>query len=119
VKFRVNSIGFWKKFRWMIIVFFIALLCDALSTVHFMRHTGPEAELHPGVQFMSELCGPVAGPLIGMILKATAGIAVAIYLRKYAGVIFFTGSVLSFWAAWYNLWGCDIYVPYILTLFNF
>ncbi len=118
-RFRINSIGFWKKFRWLIVIFVLGLLCDALSTVSFMRKLGLEAELHPGVQFMSELLGSVAGPLVIMVLKAIAGIAVAIYLRKYAAHIFVAGSVISFWAAWYNLWGYEIYVPNLLKLFNF
>lgn len=118
-RFRINSIGFWKKFRLLIIIFVLALLCDAMSTVYFMQKTGPESELHLGVQFMSELLGPVAGPLTGMVLKANAGIAVAIYLRKYAVHIFVTGSIISFWAAWYNMWGHEYYVPNLLRLLNF
>jgi hypothetical protein len=118
-RFRINCIGFWKKFRWPAIIFVLALLCDALSTVYFMRKTGPESELHPGVQFISELLGPVAGPLAAMTLKAIAGIAVAIYLKKYAAYIFITGSVISFWAAWYNMWGHEYYVPNLLRLLNF
>ncbi len=118
-KFRINSVGFWNKFRWLIIIFVMALLCDAMSTIYFMQRTGPEAELHPGIKFMSELLGSVAGPLVGMVLKAVAGVTVAIYLRKFAAHIFLAGSVISYWAAWYNIWGCQYYVPNLLRLLNF
>lgn len=118
-KFRHNSIGFWPKFKWLVAIFILAILCDALSTIYFMRETGPKAELHIGIQFISELFGTVIGPLIGMVLKTTAGIAIAIYLRKYAVYIFVAGIVISFWAAWYNLWGNEFYIPGLLKIFNF
>jgi len=111
LRFRSNSKGFWKQYKWLIIIFVTALICDCASTVYFMLHTGPESELHPGVQYASELLGPVAGPIIIMILKCIAGIAVSIYLRKYALYIFVAGSGIFFWAAWYNIWGSYMYQP--------
>ncbi len=104
-RFRANSKGFWRQYKWLVIIFVLALICDGASTVYFMRETGPEYELHPAVQYLSELFGHVAGPIIGMTLKGIAGISLAIYLRKYAICIFVAASVTFFGAAWYNVCG--------------
>jgi len=111
-KFRENCRWFWKDYRWFIVVFALALLCDAASTVYFMLESGPETELHPVIQFISSrVLGPIAGPLFAALAKLTAGIVVAVYCRKFAVYIFSVVSVISFWAAWYNVWGFRIYTP--------
>ncbi len=72
-------------------------------------------EIHPAIEFVSsKILGPVVGPLFGGLAKTVAGIVLGIYCRKYAGYIFVTASIISFWAAWYNIWGSDIYTPNIL-----
>jgi len=115
IKFQENRRGFWEDYRWFIVVFALALLCDAASTVYFMLESGPETELHPVIQFISShMLGPIAGPLFAAFAKLTAGIVVAVYCRKFAAYIFSAVSVISFWAAWYNVWGFRIYTPSFL-----
>ena len=63
-------------------------------------------------------CRLIAAFLAGAIGKVSAGIIVAIYLRRFAIYIFVTASVISFWAAWYNMWGHKIYIPKILVWFT-
>ena len=113
-----NYRGFFKKYRWFIAVFVVAILCDAVSTMHFMLRIGPDSEMHIIIRYLSKLLGPVAGPLAGAVGKVAAGIIVAIYLRRFALYIFITASVISFWAAWYNMWGYKIYIPKILVWFT-
>ncbi len=87
---------------------------DAASTTHFMLKYGPQVEIHVVIRFMSVVFGSVVGPLLGAIAKAAAGIMVAIYLRRFAAYIFVAASIISFWAAWYNIWGMHLYVPGLL-----
>ncbi len=98
--------------RWLITIFIIALLCDGASTIYVMLNEGMENELHPVIRFVSVgLLGPVLGPLAAVASKAVAGIAVAIYLKRFAPYIFTAAIIVSFWAAWYNIWGWKIYTP--------
>ncbi|MHC4740369.1 MAG: hypothetical protein ACYS8Z_00500 [Planctomycetota bacterium] len=114
-RFRENSRGFWKKYRWFIIVFTVAVLCDAASTVYFMLDSTPDTEAHPVISYMcSNWLGPVAGPLFAAAAKVVIGVAIAIYCRRFAICIFVAVSAVSFWAAWYNVWGHETYSPYIL-----
>lgn len=112
-RFRKNYKGFWSQYGWLAGVFVLAVLCDGISTVHFMMHEGVEKELHPAIYSVSLLLGPVAGPMVGSCIKAVAGIGLAIYLRRFAVYIFILASALSFWAAWYNVWGWRFYTPII------
>lgn len=114
-RFHENSRGFWKKHRWFIIIFAIAILCDAASTVYFMLESNPDAEAHPVICYLcSNILGPVAGPLFAAVAKVVIGVIVAIYCRVFAVFIFGAVSAVSFWAAWYNVWGYDISSPWIL-----
>ncbi len=118
-RFAKNWEGFWRQWKFVIVVFYFALLLDAVSTIYFMRYEGVEAEMHPMVNQMSRLCGPIAGPLLGAAFKGIAGIVVAVFWRRIAGFIFVTVSLISFWAAWYNLWGHRIYQPAIYSWWPF
>ncbi|HUW19785.1 MAG TPA: hypothetical protein VMW16_10835 [Sedimentisphaerales bacterium] len=113
-KFKENYRGFWKDYRWFLAVFILSVFCDAASTMHFMLIEGPDDEIHAAIRLVSRLLGPVAGPLAGAIGKVAAGILVSIYLRRFAAYILAAASIISFWAAWYNLWGFEIYTPIIL-----
>ena len=113
-KFRENFRGFLHHYRWFIAVFILALLCDAASTIHFMLIEGPEVEIHPIIRFISKALGPVVGPVIAAIGKALAGIVVCVFCRRFAAYIFTAASIISFWAAWYNMWGYKVYTPLIL-----
>ena len=114
-RLRDNSRGFWGKYYWLTLIFVVSVLCDALSTIHFMRKWGPEAEIHLAIRWTSMLFGNIIGPLIGAFGKAVAGLLVAIYLRRFAVYILITVSIISFWAAWYNVWGYKVYEPNILN----
>ena len=114
-KFRENCRGFWKDHRWLIIVFGIAVVCDAASTVYFLLEPNPDTEAHPIISFLcSNVLGPVAGPLFAAVAKMVIGVAVAIYCRVFAVLIFVAVSAVSFWAAWYNVWGYQMGIPSIL-----
>ncbi|MCP4379237.1 MAG: hypothetical protein GY794_24075 [bacterium] len=113
-RFRNNARGFWKTYKWILIVFFVSLLCDAASTTYFMLETGPESEIHPVVRVAARIAGPVVGPLFGALAKACAGIIVGIYCRRFAIYILVTVTIISFWAAWYNIWGIKLYNPMIM-----
>ena len=72
-RFERNRIGFWAAHKYVIVICLVALLCDALSTTYFMICRESDDELHPVVDLMAELLGPVFGPLIGFVGKAAAG----------------------------------------------
>jgi hypothetical protein len=110
VRFRENSRGYWLRYRPVILLFTIALLCDAVSTVHFMRELGARAELHPAVRWASVAFGPVLGPLIGAAGKALACFFVTICCRRYALSIFIAATAIYLVAAWYNIWGIYLFV---------
>ncbi|MBN1763961.1 MAG: hypothetical protein JW860_01785 [Sedimentisphaerales bacterium] len=113
-KFKENQRGFWHENRWYILIFTIALLCDAASTIYFMMQDGnADSELHPGIRIISKITGPFIGPLLGGACKALGGLVVGIYCRRFARYIFIAASLISFWAAWYNIWGVNLYVPMI------
>ena len=112
--FQNNLAGFFKAQRFYLGVFLLAILADGASTVYFMTHDPYSEELHPGIELMAKWFGPIIGPLLGVAGKAVAAVAVAIYLRRWARYIFITASILSFWAAWYNLWGYEHYTPLFL-----
>jgi hypothetical protein len=105
---------FWRANVWILVVFVAALLADGISTIYFMLHEGADTELHPAVNFVSRIAGPVLGPLIAVACKAIAGIIVAIYWRRIAAFILLLVSIISFWAAWYNIWGWQVYEANIL-----
>ncbi len=103
-------------------LFVVTAFCDAGSTIHFMLRSGPdfhEFEIHPFISFVSRIFGPVAGPIIGVIAKIVAAIPVAIYCRRFAVHIFLAASFVFLWAAWYNVWGHEIYTPNIFRWFSF
>ncbi|MBN1437076.1 MAG: hypothetical protein JW936_08365 [Sedimentisphaerales bacterium] len=115
-RFRLNCDGFWGRYRWLVLLFSAAMLCDGVSTVYFMVRWGPGAEVHPGVRLTSEILGPVVGPILSVVFKAGAGIMLAIYLRRIAVYILLFGTGLAAWAAWYNFYGYRLYTPLILYI---
>ena len=118
-RFEQNWNGFLSRWRVVLLVFCIALLTDAFSTIYFMRAEGIDAEMHPMVNLVSRWCGPVIGPLLSAAAKAAAGMVVAVYWRSIAGIILGLTSLVSFWAAWFNLWGHRIYEPAIYSWWPF
>lgn len=118
-RFIQNSKGFWKAYRWLLILYILALLADGISTIRFMLLEGLAEELHPAVNIVSKLFGPILGPLIGVVCKTGAGIIAAVYFRRIGWVILLVVSIISLWAAWYNTWGWQYYEPGILKYWPF
>lgn len=115
-RLKKNYVGFWRTYRWMIVVFIIALLCDAGSTIWFMLKDDPDIEeVNVSIAMVSDIFGPIVGPLIGALGKFCAAIFVAVYWRRAAFYLFMTGSILFFWAGWYNVWGVNMYSPRLLV----
>jgi hypothetical protein len=109
-RFKQNANGFFRQYAILLIVYFLALTADGLSTIHFMLHEGTaDTEMHPAVSLAARMLGPVAGPILGVVAKAAAGLIVAIYWRRIAWIILLVPTLLSLWAAWYNLWGWQYY----------
>ena len=118
-RFIQNSRRFWATHKWILSVYILALLADGISTIHFMLAEGVDMELHPVVHIAAHIFGPVLGPLIGFFGKAIAGVIVAIYWRRIAWIILLVASIISFWAAWYNIWGWQYYEPGIIKWWPF
>ena len=109
-RFKRNSNGFWKRYRFLIVLFFLALTLDGISTMYTMLKEGPHIELHPVIKIVSIIIGPIFGPLLSVVAKAVAGILVAVYCRRFAAHIFIAASIISILAACYNIWSINLYV---------
>lgn len=122
-RFRHNYQGFWYTFRWFIFIFVIAQFCDALSTCYFMGKIGWEYEFHPLIRYASRTWGTFWGPMLSFVFKVISGVAIAIYLRKYARVIFLATASTAAFAAFYNVWSTATrsYLTFdeILALFGY
>ena len=62
------------------------------------------------------MLGPVVGPLVGKMIQCAALVAVTILWRPYARIIFIPVTVLYLYAAWFNLWGNELYTPLFVKL---
>lgn len=113
-RFRINCHGYIREYRVLLILTVFAALADAASTVYFMLRAGPDAEGHPAIRLISAVFGPILGPIIGKLCQFTAVVVLTIYLRLWSVYIFVAVIVLYAWAAWYNVWGCDLYYPKLL-----
>jgi hypothetical protein len=113
-RFRANWEGYIREFRVFLIFMVIAAVADAASTVYFMLRTGPDAEGHPAIRMISAVFGPIFGPIASKLFQLTAVVALTIYLRCWAIYIFVAVIILYAWAAWYNIWGWDLYYPRLL-----
>ncbi len=88
----------WKTYRWLFILFFFALLCDAASTTYFMLQDGPngyELESHPVIRLAAQWFGP----MLAFVSKALADIAVTMALKKWTPYFLITASIISLWGA--------------------
>jgi len=110
----MNWEGYIHQYRVYLVLTFLAVLADAASTVYFMLRTGPDAEGHPAIRLASTVFGPILGPVLGKLCQLTVVVALTVYLRRWAIYIFVTVIILYAWAAWYNIWGCDLYYPRLL-----
>jgi len=113
-RFRTNWRGYVREYRVFLILTVLAALADAASTVYFMLRAGSDAEGHPAIRVVAAVMGPVLGPIIGKLCQFIVVVALTVYLRRWAACIFVAVIVLYTWAAWYNVWGCDLYYPRLL-----
>jgi len=102
-RFRRNVTGFWDSCRWFILIFVIAQLCDTLSTIIFMSRGGWYLEAHPIIREFARIFGVTWDSLLGFAYKVSLGITVAIYLRKFAPLIFLSTATTAALAAIYNV----------------
>ena len=113
-RFHVNWEGYIRECRVFLILTVLAALADAASTVYFMLRAGPDAEGHPVIRLISAVFGTILGPIVGKLCQFTAIVALTVYLRCWAAYIFIAVIILYAWAAWYNVWGCNLYYPRLL-----
>lgn len=102
-RFRANYQGFWYTFRWFILIFVITHFFDALSTCYFMGKIGWRYEYHPMIRHAARVYGTFWGPMLGFAFKMVFGCMVAIYLRKFARLIFAGTASTAAVAALYNV----------------
>lgn len=118
-RYRKNWQGFIDKyFIWLSLVL-ITGVADTVSTIHFMSQSGAEHEAHPAIRLVSILFGPFLGPIIGKLCQFVAILAITVFFRKQAIFVFIPVIILYAWAAWYNIWGNQIYYPRLLQLIEF
>jgi hypothetical protein len=118
-RFRANWQGYLRRYRILLVLTILAATADMLSTIRFMLLEGPEAEGHPAVRVLAIVFGPVFGPVLGKICQFAVIISLTVYLRRWAVYIFVTVIILYTWAAWYNIWGQNIYYPRLLKLLEY
>ena len=105
-----NGLSLWKSNQFLICLFLVTLSLDMLSTIRFMRNTGPQDELHPAVRFVSVVFGPVAGPVLSALCKAAATAIVLLALKKHARKILLVATVCYLFAFFYNTFAVDLYL---------
>jgi hypothetical protein len=115
-RLRENWEGYVRQYRVFLVLVLLASLADMVSTIHFMLYAGPQAELHPTVRFISQLFGPVLGPMLGKAIQVIVIFALTVFLRRWAVFIFIPVIILYTWAAWYNIWGYHLYTPRLVHL---
>lgn len=114
-RFRQNSVGYFRDYRVPLCLIVITSVLDGISTIYFMAAEGADSEVHPAVRLVAQFLGPVAGPIMGKACQFVAILLVTVYLRRQAKYIFLVVIILYAWAAWYNVWGRDLYVPRLLN----
>jgi len=110
IRFRENWQGYMSQYRVFLVLAVIASLADMASTIWFMHIRGPGAEQHPAVRTFSHMFGPIFGKAIQFFVL----IGLTVFLRRWALYLFVTIIILYTWAAWYNVWGHELYYPHLL-----
>lgn len=111
-----NARGYWGRCGRLFVVVAVAAYADMLSTIWFMHIDGIEHELHPIIRFVAGAFGPLAGPVIGKVGQLAGILLLTLYLRRLAVYIFVATTIMYSWAAWYNLFGRDLYTPLLFKL---
>ena len=106
-----NYVGYFRDFRFWLVIACLAAAADLVTTIMFMLEDGVDMEMHPAIRITSTVFGPIVGPLLGKASQLLAISVVTVYWRRGARYVFFTATVMYAWAAWYNVWGRDIYQP--------
>lgn len=109
-----NYRGYWRRYQWLLIATSITAFADLITTIRFMRADGIEQELHPAIRIVASLVGPLLGAFIGKLAQLAAIVLVTLYARRIAIYVFIAATMLHGWAAWYNVWGRDIYTPLLI-----
>jgi len=107
-------VGYVRQYRIFLILVLLASLADMASTIHFMVYAGADVELHPTVRFVSVFFGPWLGPVLGKTIQVIVVVTLTVFLRRQAIFIFIPVIILYTWAAWYNVWGYQLYYPRLL-----
>jgi hypothetical protein len=115
-RLRENWVGYVHEYRIFLALVLLASLADMVSTIHFMLNIGPQVEVHPTVRFAAEYFGPILGPILGKAIQVTVIVVLTVFLRRWAIFIFVPVIILYSWAAWYNVWGYQLYYPRLLHL---
>ena len=110
-RWRARWGGYLAAFAPYLAVSFIAAAADFWSTYSFMSAEGVGDELHPAIRLLCWVLGPFLGALLGKLIQYAALVAVTVLWRPYARIIFIPVTVLYLYAAWWNLWGKDLYTP--------
>ncbi|MBM4025554.1 MAG: hypothetical protein FJ280_09120 [Planctomycetes bacterium] len=118
-RLRENWAGYVPQYRVFLVLVVLASVADMVSTIHFMLYAGPQAELHPTIRFLSQLFGPVLGPMLGKSIQVIVIITLTVFLRRWATFIFVPVIILYAWAAWYNVWGYHLYYPRLLHILEY
>ena len=113
-KLAENYSGYFERYRWLIVALCITAAADMASTIYFMSVDGIEHEVHPVIRTLSYVLGPIFGPVLGKAGQLAAIFVVTLYCRRLAVYIFFATSMMYGWAAWYNIWGRELYEPVLL-----
>lgn len=116
IRLRENWVGYVHEYRIFLMLVVLASLADMASTIHFMVYAGPNVELHPTVRFVSVFFGPWLGPVLGKAIQVIVIVVLTVFLRRQAIFIFIPVIILYTWAAWYNVWGYQLYYPRLLHI---
>lgn len=111
VRLRWNARTYLSRYRWWLTAAVVAAGLDLASTMIFMLRDGVDAEAHPVIRLVAQYCGPILGPILGKACQLAALVLVTLYARPLAIPVFVAVTILYGWAAWYNVWGADWYVP--------
>lgn len=118
-RFQTNWKGFISEYYIWLSLILITGTADTVSTIHFMSESGAENEAHPAIRFVSIVFGLFVGPIIGKLCQFMAILAITVFFRKQAIFVFIPVIILYSWAAWYNIWGSQIYYPRLLQLIEY
>ncbi len=109
-----NYRGYYLRYRWWLTILFLAATADMITTMRFMHTEGVEMEVHPAIRIVAHLTGPFVGPNLGKLAQLAAIGLVTLYARRIAAYVFFATIMMYSWAAWYNVWGREMYSPLLI-----